>query len=408
MKIVLNAQGSQGDVRPVLALGLALRKSGHEILFCAPVNFGPLASQYGFNFQAVGGDFKEFMDQNKELAGHPVKLIKAFAKGLQDQLSAQIQSLIEAVKGADLLVGAGIDFVGKSVAEYTKIPYRYICYVPLAFKSRNHPPNTIPYRKLPGWMNLFFGWINEVVWQNIMGLKAANDINRRRLDLGEVKHIMDYMMEKTIISASSVLAPMPSDIRVDYIQTGYWYLDDETPLDDELNRFIEAGPPPVYFGFGSMEDPDPDGTAKILQELKCSGRVRLIVSKGWAKLGIGDQSQNIFLIDYAPHAKLFPKMAAVIHHGGAGTTHMAARAGVPQIIVPHILDQYYWGERVFALKLGPKPIPRRRLSSLKLLAAIDEAINNPVLKKNVAEMGRTLQQEDGLQEALNYFNSIIA
>jgi UDP:flavonoid glycosyltransferase YjiC (YdhE family) len=408
MKIILNAQGTQGDVRPILALGLTLRSSGHEIEFCAPVNFKTWVSQYGFIFHPVGGDTQKFLEQTKDQMDHPLKSAKALARTLHEDLSAQFASLIKAVSGADLIVGSGLDFVGHSIAEHIGIPYRFVCHTPVFFKSRCHPPMSIPFQKLPGWMNRFCWWGNEVTGEKILGLRNIYNANRKQLGLKKVKHMTDYMMENTIVAADRVLAPIPSDIHVNYIQTGYWHLKEEQELDDELNRFIQTGPPPVYIGFGSMTDPSPAKTAMIFQELINSQRFRLIISKGWAKLGVKSVDQNTFLVDYVPHAKLFPKMAAIVHHGGAGTTHTAARAGVPQVIIPHAFDQYYWGERIFNLKIGPTPLVRARLTGRNLIKAIEEAVTNPDFQRNTYEIMNTIRQQDGLHEVLNYFETITA
>jgi UDP:flavonoid glycosyltransferase YjiC (YdhE family) len=131
--------------------------------------------------------------------------------------------------------------------------------------------------------------------------------------------------------------------------------------------------------------------------------VRAIISKGWAGLGEDVCVKNIKMIGHVPHASLFPKMAAVIHHGGAGTVYAAARAGVPQVIVPHILDQYFWGNRIYKLRLGPRPSYRSRLTLRSLVSAIERCISSPGFKEEAQSLAMKLRARNGLEEAVAIF-----
>lgn len=131
---------------------------------------------------------------------------------------------------------------------------------------------------------------------------------------------------------------------------------------------------------------------------------RIIISKGWVGFGEGITSDNVKIIDYAPHSKLFPKMAAVVHHGGAGTVHAAACAGVPQIIIPQGVKQYFWGESIYRLKLGTKPVRLSKITSKVLLSAINEVISNTEIKNSAYKMGQHLQNQDGIKEAVEMLN----
>lgn len=406
MKIILNAQGTQGDVRPMLALGLTLHRAGHEIQFCAPINFTQLVSRHGLTFNPVGDDTQKFLNQTKKQIGHSINIAKELALSIQVQLTDQFKQLIKLVEGTDLFVGGGLDYAGRSVAEYAGIPYRLVCHAPQFFKSGYHAPLSVNTQKMPYWMNRFCWWGNEIIGEQILGLGRICNANRVQLGLGKVQHMNDYMMENSIISAHPILAPMPPDIRAKYFQTGYWYLDEEQELEDEFVRFIEADSLPVYIGFGSSPDSYPAKTAMVLQELIESRRYRLVISKGWAKLGVKAIDQNTFLIDDVPHDKLFKRMATVVHHGGSGTTHAAASAGVSQVIIPHVFDQYYWGERVSCLKIGPRPIARSRLSSQSLLRAIDEGVRSQEIRDNVFKVQQAVLCKNGLKEALDYLETV--
>jgi len=151
-----------------------------------------------------------------------------------------------------------------------------------------------------------------------------------------------------------------------------------------------------------MGDPSSEKTKIILQRLLDVKELRFIISKGWANLNIETTRTNALFIDHVPFAKLFPKMSILVHHGGAGTTCTAVRAGIPQIIIPHGLDQFYWGNRVRALKIGVAPIPRKKLTSKKLIKAIYEVIDNQEYRENAKRIGSIGSKENGVEEALQY------
>lgn len=162
----------------------------------------------------------------------------------------------------------------------------------------------------------------------------------------------------------------------------------------------------MFIGFGSMADPDPRRTAEIFRET--IGRLdrRVVVSQGWAGILSGCE-ERILSIRHEPHEALFPRTAAVVHHGGAGTTWTAARSGIPQLVVPHLMDQYWWGKRVAALKIGPEPIVRNKLSGQNLLNGLRRALD-PELAQRAKDFAKPLVRRDGLSEGLAVLERVIA
>jgi UDP:flavonoid glycosyltransferase YjiC (YdhE family) len=195
------------------------------------------------------------------------------------------------------------------------------------------------------------------------------------------------------------VVPRPPDWGEHIHITGYWYPEDETwGPPDELRRFIEAGPPPVFIGFGSMPVSQPERTTSlVLEALKRAGQ-RAVLHTGWAGLG-GDLHDDVFQIEYAPYNWLFPRMAAVVHHGGSGTTASGLRAGVSTLIVPFLFDQSYWGRRVAALGAGPAPIPYKQLSVDRLAEGITRAVNDAAMRQRAASLGQKIRAEDGIAQA---------
>jgi sterol 3beta-glucosyltransferase len=183
---------------------------------------------------------------------------------------------------------------------------------------------------------------------------------------------------------------------------GYWFLDQPNDWQPsvELQAFLDAGDPPVYVGFGSMAGRKPQRLAQIVIEALQAANVRGVIATGWGGLDANDLPETIFKIDQAPHDWLFPRMAAVAHHGGAGTTAAGLRAGRPTVICSFIADQPFWGARVYALGVGPKHIPQKQLTVEKLAAAIREATTNPAMRQRAADLGEQIRAEDGVADTV--------
>jgi UDP:flavonoid glycosyltransferase YjiC (YdhE family) len=175
-----------------------------------------------------------------------------------------------------------------------------------------------------------------------------------------------------------------------------------------LAAFLASGLPPVYIGFGSMGNPETaeETTALVLNALAQSGQRGLLAS-GWSGLGKNTHiSEEVFVLESAPHTWLLPQMSAVVHHGGVGTTGAGMRAGVPNIVIPHFADQFFWGRQVATLGAGPQPIPRQKLTAEKLAQAITQTATDPTMRQRAATLGQKIRTENGLSHALQIFNRL--
>jgi UDP:flavonoid glycosyltransferase YjiC (YdhE family) len=203
------------------------------------------------------------------------------------------------------------------------------------------------------------------------------------------------------LSPSVIPHPSDWDSRTTHI-CGYWFLE---PADDwrpptDLLRFIENGPPPVYIGFGSMSNQKPEQTADlVLQALKRTGQ-RAIVFSGWGGMQKAELPDSVLMVDSTPHSWLFPHTQAVVHHGGAGTTAAGLRAGKPSIIIPYHGDQLFWGKIATDLGVGPKPVPRKKLTVDNLAQAIERAVTDKEMHRKAAELGKRIQTENGIARAI--------
>jgi sterol 3beta-glucosyltransferase len=206
------------------------------------------------------------------------------------------------------------------------------------------------------------------------------------------------------------LLPRPTDWGPNVHVTGHWFLNEDPQWQPPANlqAFLADGPAPVYVGFGSMVGRDPVKLAQVVFEaLERAGR-RGIVLSGWGGLGRGEVPDHVLMVDDVPHAWLFPRMGAVVHHGGAGTTAAGVRAGVPSIVAPYFADQPFWASRVQALGVGPRPIPQTELTAVGLAAAMSLALEDGGMRERAAKLGELIRAEDGVQVACEVFERFVA
>ena len=201
---------------------------------------------------------------------------------------------------------------------------------------------------------------------------------------------------------SPMIIPHPEDWSEDKHITGYFFLDSQADWQPspELKSFLDAGDPPVYIGFGSMAGRNPEHLAKLALDALAQSGQRGLLNTGWGGLRTDQVPENVFVLEDAPHSWLFPRMAAVVHHGGAGTTAEGVRAGVPAVIVPFVFDQPFWGARVKALGLGPDPIPQKRLTADRLAHAIKIAVSDENIRQRANSYGEVIRAEDGVGNAI--------
>jgi vancomycin aglycone glucosyltransferase len=237
---------------------------------------------------------------------------------------------------------------------------------------------------------------NRLLWwltDKTLSVFVRRDLNRGRAALGlpPVRDPVDHVLgQRPLMAVDHALAPMPGDGRIpcDQIRCLHPHVAESLPA--KLEAFLEQGPKPVYLGFGSMPDPDPARTTQRMLEAVRGLGCRALISRGWAGLGDGPLPEGIMAVDPVAHASLFPRTAVVVHHGGAGTTHTAARSGVPQIVVPHVLDQFYYARRIVDLGVGPPGIPRARLGVERLTETLRATLDNEHVEQRARELGEAL------------------
>jgi UDP:flavonoid glycosyltransferase YjiC (YdhE family) len=401
MRFFLAADGTRGDVQPLLALAIALQAKGHNVALAATPGFRCEVERFDVPFHAFGLDLKELLQQHAEIATQPVAMWRFFRKHVRSQVHAQFDVLRRHAKQADVVASAGIFFAGSSVAESFGIPFRYVAYTPQYCPSAYHPPISVASQILPRFVNRA-GWF---LFRLRINLLVGPWLNEEREALG-LPRVRDAFYEITradrlLIASDPEIAPLPPDVAGACSPTGAWHLTDDRALGADVDAFLRAGEAPVYIGFGSMPDASPDATAKLIVNVVDAVGCRAIVCGGWARIGHEIAHPRILSIDAAPHAKLFPRVAAVIHHGGAGTTAAAARAGVPQVIVPHLLDQFRWAHYAQSSGVGTAPLSRTRLTAEALALRLREVLTNAPMRDRAVRIGGQLRARDGLEAAVS-------
>jgi UDP:flavonoid glycosyltransferase YjiC (YdhE family) len=393
MKIVLVTVGSRGDVQPMLALSLALQKEGHEVLLAGPPEKAQWAKEYGCAFHPVGNNLTAFIDSMSRV--HTLGAALRFVSYMYKEMMAQFDVLPRMVSGADLVVGASLVLALSSVAEHLSIPYRFVAFCPQILPSGSHPFPAFKTQWLPGWTNRMTWRLRRTV--DRLGLTRM--LNKRRREFG-LKPVSDAWVHvlgnRAIVASDREVVRLPEDLEIRASQTGYLHLHQREVYDEALEIFLKAGSPPFYAGFGSMPMPDQSrNVALIVAAARMVGQ-RVVISKFWEGPNEYADAEDVLFIKGFPHLDLFPRMMAVVHHGGAGTTATTAISGVPQIIVPHILDQYYWGHHIFQSGLGPKPIRRARLTPQRLASAIGACLSNEQFRVRAERVAGQIRQRDSL------------
>jgi UDP:flavonoid glycosyltransferase YjiC (YdhE family) len=402
MKIFLATCGSRGDVQPVMALALALKDAGHNVLLAAPPENSEWAKRYGCPFHPVGNSVEDVLESCRDL--HTYKPVFKFMGFLRREVKNQFIQFPSLVMGADLVLGISLNFGLASVAESLGIPYAFIALTPQLLPSGYHPYLAIKNHNLPHWLNRF-SW-ESAIWLDNFNMKALVNRKRKSLGLKSISDVWRHILGRHVIVASDkVLGNVPPDVGQIYTQTGYFHLAQPDGLDPRVRSYIESGPRPIYVGFGSVPSSDQRAMESLIFKAADLTSVRLIMFRSRQNSKDVIIKNGCCFIGRLPHTSLFRHVSAVIHHGGTGTTATAARAGVPQIIIPHLLDQFYWAKRIYISGIGPKPVPRSRLNPTRLANAMAECITNGEMRHKAKEVAGTIRNNNSLRSAVELIES---
>ncbi|MBT0962817.1 glycosyltransferase [Denitromonas iodatirespirans] len=414
MNIFIATYGSRGDVQPYIALGKGLQAAGHEVTLATSERFREEVEAHGLHFGYMNDTMLAILDtdqgremlENTRSAFAVVKRTFSMMKQVGPLQRRLLQEGWDAARQCqpDLIIFHPKAYGGPLYAEKLGVPVILALVIPMLVPTAEHPHLGFPDLKLGAAYNR----MTHALVKRLMGLSAGKPVKAWRAANGlprqgrfDVLHTHAGKAIPVLCGFSRHVVPPPTDWPETVTTTGYWFLDghDHWTPPPALADFLAAGPPPVYVGFGSMAGRDPQRLGRIVIDALQHAGVRGIVATGWGGLQIdAPLPDSILRIEQAPHDWLFPRMATVVHHGGAGTTAAALRAGKPSVIVPFFGDQPYWARRVHALGAGSRPLPQKTLTVEALAAAINGV--DAGVREKAAALGAAIRNEDGIGNAV--------
>lgn len=402
MKIALCTVGSTGDTQPFMALGKRLIEAGHEVIAIShPFHKHRFESQ-GIPYASCGPvvdqeDLNKMLDRMLRRIS-PLKQLELlmmeafFAEG-----DKYFREAKEALKGCDLAVCHMVDFLGQEAAVQLGIPRIGVVLAPAGIPSDFAAPPLLP--EIEAFYPTYWKMLGKAMER--LDRKATGYLEQFGGPSIKVERFHSLAPELNLIASSPILTPTYPDLPSHFEVTGHWHLPEpDYKPSRELEAFLERHHRPIIVSFGSMGGTKgPRITKTVLEAAKSTGQA-VLVQSGYAGLFGNEASDNVFFVDYVPHGWLFPKGSMVIHHGGAGTSTAACRAGVPSVVVAFIADQPYFGRHLNRLGVAPKALWWRRMNVRRLGKRIQQVLEHPEMGIRAEELGPHFLAERGLEKAL--------
>jgi len=413
--IAILATGSRGDVQPFLALAVGLMRRGQAVRFVSNSVHADLAFAYGLETRRVTWDPRPSMRLQATLAKekNPFRYIRGQMENTHSIYDLAQQESYEACQDADVLIFSVLSPWGYSIAERSGIPCMAGMIHPLE-RTHEFPMQMIP-ANLGGGLN----WLSHLLAEQLFQLLSGGEINkfRRRLGLPAQRFpstLFGILRRRDIpllCNLSPTVMARPQDWSERIHMHGYWFLPAPPGWkpSPRLTAFLAAGEPPVYIGFGSMVTGEALRTSRMIDEALAAVGLRGLLYEGWGGLTeAGFRKGRILTVGEMPHDWLFEQVSAVIHHGGAGTTASALRAGIPQVVVAHMQDQPYWGRKMHAIGVSPPPLNSARISAEAIEKALRTIHEDKTMQERARVIGGCIRAEQGLEKTLavieTYFN----
>jgi len=394
MKIACVILGTRGDVQPMVALGTGLIQKGHEVIICAPPENEELVRRYNCRFEPFGPSIKKAVSERPEKQKGGVAITISPKEG-KKLIRDQINLLPEIIKGVDLVLGAGIVIGVPTAADVLKVPYRFVAFYPIMLGTTHDDPFK---------NRMMFGFGRSMM--NIL-IKGFINKNRNKLGLPSIKDVWSHWLgENVIIACDKEIIAAREGVAFPFTQTGFMLLPSKNSLPENVEAFLSSGKPPVYIGFGSNPIVSREKYRQMFEQVRDVTGQRLIVYKGWADLPESN-SNDILYADELPFEFLFPRLAAIIYHGGTGTLAAVARAGIPQAAFPFMGDQFENRKQIVKLGLGPDTCDFKKMTAESISSAIRECVTNDTYKKNAAEMSERLKNANGIDLTVQLVEKIL-
>lgn len=411
--VLILTYGSRGDVEPFIALALGMQAAGYSVSLATAERFGDWVKGFGIPFHPITGAALALIDSPEaktmiEGTGGRLGVAMAGIRMMRKAGPSTRQMMHDAWAAAqsanpDLIVFHPKILAAPHIAEKLRVPAAMATLQPLIVPTSAFPAS-LPAIPIPGYNRLSYALV-PLAYRTFR--KSANAFREGTLGLPPVNAGREILMPKgagtipVLHAFSPTVLPRPDDWSDHAHITGYWRLQDDNTYEPppKLAAFLDGGPPPVFVGFGSMTSRDPKTLGRIVVQALRRADQRGIVATGWAGLEV-EESDEIISTPAVPYRWLFPRMAAVVHHGGAGTTAEGFCAGVPSVICPFFADQPFWAARSVTLRVGARPVPRKKLTPDRLARSIMQAVHDPRLRTNAQVLAAKLRNEDGVATAV--------
>jgi sterol 3beta-glucosyltransferase len=409
MKIFLSTMGTRGDIQPFIALGQGLQAAGHQVALCTAEGYRSFVEEHGVPYAFMDNEFLAIIQsQTGQAAMESKRGILEIYRQIGPIIRRALEDEWRAVQAfqPDVMVYHPKMLGSYHISEKLQIPAWMSLALPFQTPTRAFPNPLFTGINLGGWFNQFSYRLMDLA--GVMYGGITNDFRVKTLGLPPKSRFAPTMRKTNgepvpvLYAYSPHLVARPADFPPEVQVTGFWFLNQTTEWQPsaQLRAFLNAGPPPVYVGFGSMSSSTGAARSRlVVAALQQSGQRGLLAS-GWGGLHAETLPENIFQIDAAPHEWLFPRVAAVVHHGGSGTTAAGLRAGKPTVICPFMADQPFWGKVVHTLGVGPRPIAQKQLTVAGLADAITQAVTDRDIQQRAAQLGEQIRSEDGVGRAV--------
>ena len=409
MRALLATTGSDGDIRPFFALGIELIARGHEVLFAAPDHYAGAAEGHGIPFRKIGPpwvpeEMAKTFARVLALASPLAQLVEVMDAVTQPELEA-VPELLEMVSQVDVVIYPPLLVAAAAAARAKNVRHISVQLAPV-HRARNYGPTGVNMGAL----------LNGILWTLAGGvLRRATDAKLNTIVLAAgLSPWKNVLLEAASSSWLDLIAASPSVFERDpgwpsvSRLTGYWFLDEpDFEVDPALEEFVRDDRP-VVIGFGSMNGFDPHVTTRMILEAVRGSKRKVVVQAGWAGLGQADLPKHVHVTRFVPHAWLFARAACVVHHGGAGTTAAALRAGIPQAIVWHVGDQPMGGQKVQSLGVGPAPVSHKKVSAGWIRRQIESMSSDGEMQKIASALGTKIRAENGVTAAASLIEEAVA
>jgi sterol 3beta-glucosyltransferase len=403
VRIVIVANDTRGGIQPYVALGTGLHAAGHAVTFVAPSDFAAMVDEAGLLHAPLSGSVEEFV-RGAGGAGQrgTVAAMRLARREMKSRVVGWTRETLDASAGADVITGGiGGMVIGLAVADRLRIPFVESHLQPV------HAPTSAYQGALfgstPRWLGPVGRRLSHTLTELGTTMPFASGVKAGRDAMGVTGRstARDGQFSRHVV-------PVPRDRARRRHVTGWWFHDSGADWRPPagLEEFLARPGPVVSIGFGSMTAEDPEATARIVLGAIRKAGVRAVLLSGWGGLSSVASAEDVFVADAIPHDRLFPRVGAIVHHGGAGTTGASLRAGEPSVVVPFGVDQPFWASRVFALGVGPRPIARKRLTPDGLASAISLAINSEQMRSRAKRVGELIRAEDGVAAAVRILGAV--